>query len=311
MTAQPFRFTVQASRCGSVGEVTEVARKAEDFGYHALTIADHFDTQVGPLTTLAAAAQVTTTLRLGTLVLANDYRHPIVLAKEIASLDQLSNGRIVFGLGAGWAVDDYERAGLAMDRPGVRIERLAEALDVFEQFFSGDEIRHDGEHYRVQGIVGCPACVQQPRPTLMLGGGGKRMLSLAARRADIVAVNVSLPGGHIDATVGPDATAARTDEKIAWIHAAAAERATAPVLQVRQHVAAVTDEVGPMAEAFAEAFGITPDEAVASPFQLVGSVEQIVEMLEERRARWGFSDIGLSAGAMDEFAPVVARLAGH
>ncbi len=115
-----------------MAEVRQVARKAEDLGYAALTIADHFDAQVGPLTALAAAAGVTTTLGLGTLVLANDYRHPVVLAKEIASLDQLSEGRITFGLGAGWDVGDYERAGLPMDRAGVRIARLEEALDLFD-----------------------------------------------------------------------------------------------------------------------------------------------------------------------------------
>lgn len=312
MSAPPFRFTLQASKCRTVAEVVDVARRAEDLGYHALTIADHLDTQVGPLTALAAAAQATTTLGIGTLVLSNDYRHPVVLAKEIASLDQLSEGRLIFGLGAGWSVDDYHQAGLVMDRPGVRIARLAEALDLFDALFSGEPVDHDGTYYEVHGITGAPAVVQQPRPTLLLGGGGKRMLTLAASRADIVAVNVNLAGGHVDASVGPDATAERTDEKVAWIRAAvtASGRETPPILQVRQHLAMVTDDVAPIAELFADAFGITPTQAVASPFQLVGSVDQIVEMLLERRERWGFSDIGLSADAIDGLAPVVARLAG-
>lgn len=310
MTPAPFRFTLQASKCRTVAEVVDVARRAEDLGYFALTIADHLDTQVGPLTTLAAAAQATTSLRLGTLVLANDYRHPVVLAKEIASLDQLSKGRIILGLGAGWSVEDYHSAGIRMDRPGVRIDRLAEALDVFEAFFSGDPIDHAGEHYQVQGIVGAPEPVQKPRPTLLLGGGGMRMLGLAAQRADIVAVNVNLAGGRVDASVGPDATAERTDAKIGWIRSAAADRSTPPILQVRQHLALVTDDVQPIAEAFGEAFGISAEQARQSPFQLVGTVDEIVEMLLARRERWGFSDIGLSAEAIDDLAPVVDRLAG-
>lgn len=311
MNATPFRFTLQASKCRTVAEVVDVARRAEDLGYHALTIADHLDAQVGPLTALAAAAQATTTLRVGTLVLSNDYRHPVVLAKEIASLDQLSGGRLIFGLGAGWSVDDYGQAGMEMDRPGVRIDRLAEALDLFEALFSGDPVHHDGTYYRVQDIVGAPEVVQRPGPTLMLGGGGRKMLTLAARRADIVAVNVSLPGGRIDASVGPDATAERADEKVTWIRDAAADRVTPPILQVRQHLAMVTDDIDPIAEMFAGAFGITPAQAVASPFQLVGTVDHIIGMLEERRERWGFSDIGLSVDAIDDFAPVVARLAGR
>lgn len=311
MTIAPFRFTLQASKCRTVDEVREVARTAEDLGYAALTVADHFADQVGPLTALAAASSVTSTLRLGTLVLANDYRHPVVLAKEIASLDQLSGGRIIFGLGAGWAIDDYESAGMVMDRPGLRIERLAEALDLFDALFSGEPVVHHGTHYSVDGLTGAPKPVQTPRPTLMLGGGGKRMLSLAGARADIVAVNVNLAGGHIDASVGPDATADRTDQKMAWIASAAAGREVAPILQVRMHVAAVTSDRAGMAELLAGGLGLTPAEALRSPFQIVGTVGEIVEELIARRERWGFSDIGLSASAMTDMAPVVARLAGR
>ncbi len=311
MSVAPFRFTIQASKCTSVAEVQETARQAEDLGYHALTVADHFDHQVGPIVSLAAAAQVTTDLRLGTLVMSNDYRHPVVIAKEIASLDQLSGGRIVFGLGAGWSIDDYTNAGLTMDRPGRRIDRLAEALDVFDALFSGAPVDHHGEFYNVTNMVGAPTPVQTPRPDLMLGGGGKRMLSLAGARADIVAVNVNLAGGRVDARVGSDATAERTDEKVAWIRAASTDRPTPPVLQVRMHVAAITDDVVGVAELFAAGLGLTPEDAMRSPFQIVGSVDQIVDELEARRAHWGFSDIGLSTSALHDFAPIVARLAGR
>lgn len=311
MSHPPFRFTLQASRCRTVAEVQDVAVRAEGLGYHALTIADHFDAQIGPLTALAAAAAVTTTLQLGTLVLSNDYRHPVVLAKEIASLDELSNGRLIFGLGAGWDVGDYEHAGIPMDRPGLRIERLSEALDLYDALFSGDVVAHAGTHYQVHGLVGAPRPVQRPRPLLMLGGGGPRMLRLAAERADIVAVNVNLSGGRIDASVGVDATAERTDEKVSWIAAAAVARPTPPIRQVRLHVAAVTDDVEGMAELFAGGLGLTPAQAKESPFQVAGTIGHIVELLEQRRERWGFSDIGLSAGAMEDLAPVVDQLAGR
>jgi probable F420-dependent oxidoreductase len=310
MAAHPFRFTLQGSRCRTVDEFTELARKAEDLGYQAVTIADHFDGQVGPIVALAAAAQVTTTLELGTLVLSNDYRHPVVAAKEIASLDELSGGRVIFGLGAGWALDDYEHAGIPLDRPGVRIDRLTEALDVYEALFSGDPVSFHGTHYQVDGIVGAPLPVRSPRPTLLIGGGGRRMLELAARRADIVAVNVNLSGGRIDASVGPDATAARTDQKVAWIREAAAARVRPPRIQVRIHVAAVSDDRQGMAELLAGGLGLTPAEALESPFQIVGSVDEIVDLIVERRDRWGFTDIGLSSSALEDFAPVVARLAG-
>lgn len=313
MTSHPFRFTLQGSKCRSVGELTELARRAEDLGYHALTIADHFDGQVGPLVGLAAVAHVTTTLRLGTLVLSNDYRHPVVAAKELTSLDQLSGGRLIFGIGAGWATDDYERAGIPLDRPGVRIDRLTEALDLYEALFAGEPVSFHGDHYRVEGLTGSPEPVQRPRPELLIGGGGRRMLQLAGARADIAAVNVNLSTGVIDARVGPDATAARTDDKVVWIReaAAAAGRQEPPVLQVRIHVAAVTDDRQGMAELIGGGLGLTPHDALESPFQIVGSVEEICDQLVARRERWGFSDIGLSSSALDEFAPVVARLAGR
>lgn len=306
---EPFRFTLQGSRCRTIAEFTDLARRAEDLGYHAVTIADHFDGQVGPIVALAAAAQVTTTLHLGTLVLSNDYRHPVVAAKEIASLDELSGGRVIFGIGAGWAVDDYHHAGIPLDRPGVRIDRLTEALDVYEALFSGEPVAFQGSYYQVDGLVGAPLPHRRPRPTLLIGGGGRRMLQLAARRADIVAVNVNLAGGVIDASVGPDATAARTDEKVAWIREAAAGRATPPRVQVRIHVAAVSDDRAGMAELLAAGLGLSPADALESPFQIVGSVEEIVELVLARRERWGFTDIGLSSSAIDDFAPVVARLA--
>ena len=180
---RPFRFTVQGSRARSTTEWLDVARRAEDLGYAGLGIADHFDLQLGPVAALAAAAMVTDHLTLGAMVFCNDFRHPAQLAKEVATLDQLSGGRARPALGAGWATDDYRWSGIGLDAPGTRIERLAEAVTIVKALLSSDEpVSFYGDHYRIDGLVGAPAPVQRPIP-LVLGGGGRRMLSLAAREA--------------------------------------------------------------------------------------------------------------------------------
>ena len=135
-TAHPFRFGVQASGPTTAGEWAELARKVEGLGYSTLTCADHLDEQFAPIPALTAAASATTTLRVGAMVLANDYRHPVLAAKEAATLDVLSEGRFEFGLGAGWMTTDYEAAGIALDRPGRRIERLQEAITIVKGLFA-------------------------------------------------------------------------------------------------------------------------------------------------------------------------------
>ena len=178
---RPFRFTVQGSRARTTGEWLELARRAEDLGYAGLGIADHFDLQLGPVAALAAAAMVTEHLTLGAMVFCNDFRHPAVLAKEVATLDQLSGGRARLAMGAGWATDDYAWSGIDLDTPGTRIDRLREAVTIVRALLSSeDPVSFEGEHYRIDGLVGAPRPVQEPVP-LVLGGGGRRMLSFAAR----------------------------------------------------------------------------------------------------------------------------------
>src|SRR6478736_2696421 len=204
---KPFRFGVQASNPpgGFAGGADagdrwrELAREVEGLGYAALTIADHLDEQWAAVPAMVSAAEATTTLRIGALVLCNDYRHPVVVAKEAATIDVLSGGRLELGLGAGWMRTDYDAAGIDLDRAGVRIDRLAEAVTVITALLEGDEVRFEGEHYRIDGLVGTPRPVQRPRPPLLLGGGARRMLTLAGGRADIVALNPSLAAGVIDA----------------------------------------------------------------------------------------------------------------
>lgn len=282
----------------------------EDLGYSALTIADHFDDQLAPVPAVVAAADATTTLRVGVLVFGNDYRHPVVLAKEAATIDVLSGGRFELGLGAGWMASDYEQAGIALDRPGRRIARLAEAITVVKGLFADGPLTFHGEHYRIEGLDGWPKPVQRPHPPIIVGGGGRKVLSLAGREADVVGINVDLRSGAIDAAAGRTGTVEATDEKISWIRAAAGERFSTLELQVRVHLVVVTDDRAGVAAMLAGGFGLTPEEALGSPHALAGTVEEICADLVARRERWGISTIGVGVDSLEAMAPVVARLAG-
>ena len=153
---RPFRFAVQLSAASSPIEWREQAKKIEALGFSTLYVPDHFDDQFGPLVACAVALEATTTLNVGTLVLDNDYRHPVVLAKEVATLDVLSGGRFEFGIGAGWLRTDYETAGIAYDEPGVRVSRLEEALEIFDQLFSRGEATFEGHHYSISDVKQSP-----------------------------------------------------------------------------------------------------------------------------------------------------------
>lgn len=308
---RPFRFSVQCSSPATVDARSwrELARRCEGLGYATLTVSDHLDEQVGPVAALMAAADATTTLRIGAMVFSNDFRHPVALAKEAATLDLLSEGRFELGLGAGWLRSDYERGGIRLDPPSVRIARLAEALAIVKALWTGEPVHHDGEHYRIDGLTGSPRPHQSPLP-VFVGGGGERMLRLAGRQADIVGLNTSMASGAIDASTGTDATPAATERKLDWIRDAAGPRWPRLDLHTRVHLALVSEGRQEVAEALAAGFGLTPAEALGSPHALVGTVEQLVEDLVERRERYGINVIGLPLEAMEPFAPVVAALAG-
>jgi probable F420-dependent oxidoreductase len=313
---KPFRFGIQAALAPTGPTWGELARKVEDLGYATLTVSDHLDDQYAPTPALMAAADATTTLRIGSLTYANDYHHPVVLAKEAATIDVLSGGRFEFGIGAGWMTTDYEQAGIPLDRPGVRIARLAEALDVITGLWADGPCTVEGRHYAVRGLDGSPRPVQRtgptgrPGPPILIGGGGRKVLTLAAQQADIIGINIALASGRIDEHAGPSATHEATLEKIGWIRDAAGDRFDDIELQVRVHLAAVTDDRAGLAEAVGPSLGLTPAEALESPHALAGSIDEIVEQCLERRARYGISYIGLSGDAIDAMAPVVDRLAG-
>jgi probable F420-dependent oxidoreductase len=322
---RPFRFGVQCTGgTGADGPATasswaELARRVEGSGYSTITLPDHFHDQLAPVPALAVAAAVTTELRIGALVWDNDYRHPTVLAKELATLDVLSDGRLEIGLGAGWEKVDYDRTGMTYDPPGVRVDRFVEGLAVIKALMADGAASFEGEHYRVTDLDGLPKPVQRPHPPVLIGGGGKRVLSIAGREAQIIGINGNLHAG----VVGPDAIASMTgdriDEKIGWATSAALTAGRDPAdieWNVRSFFVSVlpdgasADAQRTAAEQIGGFIGFTPDQVLDSPFALIGSPEQLVEALLARRERWGFSYVIVGAADIDPFAPVVAALAG-
>ena len=279
-------------------------------GYSTLSLPDHFGDQLGPIAALMSAADATTTLRVGSLVFDNDYRHPVVLAKEAATLDLLSDGRLDFGLGAGWMASDYEQAGIPFDPPGLRIERMTEALTIIKSFFAGGIVSFSGKHYKIDGLEASPVPVQKPHPPIVLGGGGRRMLSLAARGADIVSINYNLSEGKVNRNLVRTGLAEATDEKLAWIKEAAGDRLSEIELSVTIFVANVTDERDVMAAAMAAGLRSEPKDVLEMPHFLIGTVEQVIEDLSARRERYGISYIVVPGEAAESLAPVVERLTG-
>jgi probable F420-dependent oxidoreductase len=301
---------VQEHRAPNAKAWREKAQLVETLGYKTLYLPDHFGDQLSPIAALMSAADATTTLRVGSLVFDNDYRHPVVLAKEAATLDLLSEGRLDFGLGAGWQVSDYEQTGIPFDPPGIRIERMAEALQIIKRFFAGGSVSFSGKHYKVNSVEAAPVAVQKPHPPIVLGGGGKRMLHLAGREADIVSVNFNLSEGRINRNLVRTGLAEATDEKVAWIKEAAGDRFAAIELSVTVFVANVTEDRDTVAGALAAGLRSEPSEILQTPHFLIGTVEQIVEDLQARRERFGISYVVVPDEAAVSLAPVVERLTG-
>jgi probable F420-dependent oxidoreductase len=306
----PFRFGVQLSNAPSGPAWREMARTVEGLGYATLFLPDHFGDQYGPLVALTVAAEATTTLRVGSLVFGNDYRHPVVLAKEIATLDLLSEGRVEFGLGAGWMTTDYQQAGMAEDPAGVRIDRMEESIAVLKSLWSDDTTTFAGAHYSITGAVGAPTPVQRPHPPIIIGGGGQRVLGIAAREADIVGINPSLASGHIGAETIASTAPELYDQRVAWVRAAAGDRFDQLELQCLTFMVQVVPDRREAIERLAQLLAVEPEQAAGSPVALIGSVEEIVEVLRERRERYGFTYIVVHEAEMEAFAPVVATLAG-
>jgi probable F420-dependent oxidoreductase len=307
---KPFRFGVQMTQVGSASEWRDKARKLEDLGYSTLFMPDHFGQELAPLPAIAMAAAHTTTLRVGSLVFDNDYKHPAILAKEAATVDLLCDGRLELGVGAGWMRTDYDQLGLPYDPPAVRVDRFEEALHIMKQCFTGEQFTYHGEHYRITDYASYPRPVQQPGPPLLIGGGGKRVLSVAAREGDIVGINPNLRAGEIGLEAAQDSLRGQTNRKVQWVREAAGSRIDDIEIQMRFFITSVRPDRMKLAEAMAPSFGVSPEEALESGAALVGTEDEISEQLHRRREEWGLSYIVVGDENVDEFAPIVAKLAG-
>ncbi|MBA2288346.1 MAG: TIGR03621 family F420-dependent LLM class oxidoreductase [Ktedonobacteraceae bacterium] len=301
----PFRFGVVAAHVQSRADWIAKARKVEDLGYDTLLVVDHLTASIGPLVALTLAAEVTSKIRVGSFVLCNDFRHPAILAKELATLDLLTEGRLEFGLGAGYLPTDYQKSGLALDRPGLRVSRFEEAIHVVKKLFTEETVNFKGAYYTISDLPGTPKPVQKPHPPFYIGGGGKRVLSFAAREADIVGI------AHKNSAHGLDlsnTTTEPTTEKIAWVREAAGERFQHLELSVMIFRVVVTEHREGAAQQAGARFGLSAPQALSSVQLLFGTVEQIAEELWARRERFGISYIVINEEQMDAFAPVITRL---
>jgi probable F420-dependent oxidoreductase len=307
--SHPFRFGAGSAATSSAAEFTENARRIEGLGYNTCLVADHFEEwwfAAGPA--LVAAALATTTLRVGSLVYSNSFRHPALLAREATTIDLLSGGRFEFGIGTGYDMPEYSQTGITLPPPRVRVEQLRETLAVVKGLWSNGPFSFSGDFYTITEMEGWPKPLQEPRPPIQVGGGGRRMLALAAQEADIVGIIAqSAKGGGLD--FGGD-TDAVVGQKVRWLREAAGKRFDELELAALIWQVVVTDRPRSAAEVIAPRWGMTGDQVLASPYFLVGSLAAIVEQVQALRERHGISYLAIFPSDVTTFAPVVAQLAG-
>jgi len=321
MDRPPFRFAVQATNAGGGREWRGTVRKVEDLGYSTLFLADHYlgpgpaqraahtpRQDLAPIAAMAVAAACSETLRIGCRVFCIDYHVPAVLAKEAATLDVLSDGRLEMGIGAGWSEVEYNAMGLDFDRPGRRIAKLAEVIALIKAHWRGEELDCSGEFIQVSGYAGRPRPVQQPHPPIMIGGGGQRILTLAGREADIVSMS-SVPFVARDADgLSPQEVAQR---RIGFVRAAAEERFGRLDVESSPYFSEITDDPGTVLAGVAQSTGIAPDVLRDHPNVLVGPAESVVEKLHSHRETLGVNYVTVQQSQIESFAPIVALLHGR
>ena len=308
---------MQATKATSAAEWQQLARKVEDLGYSTLFVADHYlgpgpaarasaqpAQHLAPIAAMATAAAATSTLRVGCRVFCVDYHLPAVLAKEAATLDLLSEGRLEFGIGAGWSEPEYHALGVAFEPPARRVAKLAEVVALIKAHWAGEELAITGEFATATGFAGLP--VRRPRPPIMIGGGRRRVLSLAAREADIVSIN-NVPFQTIDGRT-PEQEAVR---RLDFVRSAAGDRFSALDIESSPFFTAVTDDPPTALKNVANRVRTLPDGLVDHPNVLIGSADELVDRLLERRARLGVNYLSVQQSQLGDFAPVAARLAGR
>ncbi|NKY49974.1 LLM class F420-dependent oxidoreductase [Nocardia vermiculata] len=319
--ARAFRFAAAGEgnpEEGGARKFVALAQRAEEYGYDSFAIPDHLGPQVGPIAALGALAVATDRIRIGTSVLANGFRHPVVLAKEAATIDVLSRGRLELGVGAGWIKSEFEAAGLPYETPGVRLDKLDEALTILDVLLRGQECHFEGEHYQVRGIKGTPRPRQGPRPPLVTGGGGPKMLRLAAKHADIVSVvpRTTKTGKGLLSGITLD----KTIEKVNLIREAAGDRFADIELNWTITAVVITDDRERTAEMALAALdkGLHPDlevdvqlsveDILNSPYVAIGTFDEIAEQIRNVRRLTSMSYVGVFPTQMDAFAPVIPLL---
>ena len=305
---RPFRFAVYAFSAPTGAAWAEFARRAEALGYDTLLVPDHLSGQLSPIAALSAAAAVTSRLRIGPYVFANDFRHPLVMAREAATLDVLSGGRLELGLGAGWRRTDYRQLGYAYAAPGRRVDRLVEALGIVKRLLAGETVTHRGEHYTLEGARIAPMPVQRPVP-IHIGAGGPRMLRLAAREADIVGLIPQFTRGGIPRLT--DATEGALARKVALLRTTAGDRFSALELSIYLADAGMVGSGHSLLGSAGSALKGALVAPAGSPYLLFGTLGAMRDRLERRREALGISHYAIPHHALESMAPLVEALAGH
>lgn len=315
---RPFRFLADSGEHFDGPGLAAFARRAESIGYSALMISDHLTAQYAPIPFLTAAAAATDRLRVGTFVFNNNLRHPVLLAKDLATLDRLSGGRVEVGIGAGWNRPEHDATGIPFEPVGIRVAKLAEAIRVFKGCFGDGEFSFEGRHYTITDYDGLPKPVQRPHPPIFVGGGGKRLLTLAAKEAQIVglAPRITKDGRGLPGLDAPSITFAATEEKIGWVREAAGDRFDG--LELNSYPTAgpmvlthdAKGEARRRADDLRARTGVefTVEEIMESPHVFIGSVEELTRKFTDLRERLGISSFLLDD--VETFAPIVERLAG-